>query len=378
MQRIIHLFACTAVALCLTICTSTSDKLVIKGNLTGLQPGDTIVVFIYDFEQKRMSGDTVGVTQKGRFYLERKLDKAPYTAYLYYFPADTTLRPLSKTLDFLSASDKLTLWGAAADFPTAQADGGFYSDKAVKAYAHRVDSINNILNLVSDSLSDAEQRQDAPEAARIDAALLQLATLLDDEKTAFIRNNPSVMYSAYLYTSTSRWATLKKVQEQYEAFSPELQQSLFGEMIKKNIDRRAAVAAGAQLPDFTVTDVNGKSISAADFKGRYLLLDFWGSWCSWCRKASPTLVKLYDEYKSKNFCIVGLAWDSNHESWKKAIALDGLAWEHANLYDHQAVKDLFCISAFPTYIFVSPEGAILANSSDFDAEIEPIIRETLK
>jgi thiol-disulfide isomerase/thioredoxin len=375
---ILNLLGCTAVLLCLFACTSFSDKLVIRGDLSGLQAGDTIAVYIYDVERNLMSGDTVAVTQKDRFYLERKLDRAPLVANLYYFPADTSLRPFSKTLDLSSASDKLTLRGAAADFPYALVDGGFYSNKAVKAYTHVVDSLYKILMTVSDSLDNAEQRYDTVEGRRLDEVHLHLATRLEDEEAAFIKNHPDVLYSAYLYTSISRWATLKKVQEQYEAFTPELQQSPFGMQIKQNIDKRAVVAAGAQLPDFTVTDVNGKSISTADLKGRYVLLDFWGSWCTWCRKASHKLVSLHNEYKSKNLLVLGLAWDANHDSWKKAIESDGLTWTHANLYDHRAVKDLFCISAFPTYIFVSPEGAILANSSDFDKEIEPVVREALE
>ncbi|MDR2813070.1 MAG: TlpA family protein disulfide reductase [Prevotellaceae bacterium] len=378
MKRVVNFLACAAALLCLSTCTSSSDKLAIRGELVGLQAGDTIVVRIYDFERQLVAGDTIAVTKKNRFYFERALAQAPYSASLYYFPADTMLHPLSKTLDLSSATDKLKLRGNAADFPYALVDGGFYADKTVKEYVQMVDSIYKAVTLTSDSMRQARLQNDTAGQKRLDAEYLRLAGQLEDEEAAFIRNHPDVMYSAYLYASVSRWETLKKVQEQYEAFAPELQQSAYGERVKQNIDKRAVVAAGAQLPDFTVTDIDGKSISTADFKGRYVLLDFWGSWCSWCRKASPKLVKLYNEYKDKNLLVVGLAWDTNHESWKKAIKNDGLTWAHANLYDHQEVKDLFCISAFPTYVFASPEGVILANSSDFDKEIEPVLREALK
>jgi thiol-disulfide isomerase/thioredoxin len=282
-------------------------------------------------------------------------------------------------IDLSSASDKLTLQGDAADFTYAPVvSGGFYDNKIVKAYAHVMDSLYKAVMAASDSVRQAELQRDTAAEKKFNEEFSRLAGLLEVEEVAFIKNHPDVMYAAYLYVSTSQWATLKEVQAQYDAFTPELQQSTYGKMIKKNIDKRTLVAAGAQLPDFTVTDIDGKAISSADFKGKYLLLDFWGSWCSWCRKASPKLVKLYNEYKSKNLLMLGLAWDQNHESWKKAIQKDELAWTHANLYDHPAVKELFCISAFPTYIFVSPEGTILANSSDFDKEVEPIMRNALK
>jgi thiol-disulfide isomerase/thioredoxin len=379
MKKMIILLTCAAGMLCLSTCTSSSDKLVIKGSLTGLQAGDTIVVHIYDFERQLVAGDTIAVTKKSHFYFERLLNQLPYSANLYYFPADTALRRHSKTLDLSSTSDKLVLQGDAAEFTYAPVvSGGFYDNKIVKAYVHVVDSLYKAVMAASDSMREASLQRNAAAEKKFDEEFSRLAGLLEVEEMTFIKNHPDVMYAAYLYVSTSRWETLKNVQEQYDAFTPELQQSIYGEMIKKNIDKRATVAAGAQLPEFTVVDVDGKAISSADFRGSYLLLDFWGSWCSWCRKASPKLVKLYSEYKNKNLRMLGLAWDQNHESWKKAIQKDGMTWRHANLYDHQALKDLFYISAFPTYIFVSPEGVILANSSDFDKEVEPILRKELK
>ncbi|MDR3189540.1 MAG: AhpC/TSA family protein [Prevotellaceae bacterium] len=378
MKRIVNLLACAATTLLLSTCTSLSDKLVIKGNLAGLQSGDTIVVHINDFERQLMAGDTIAVTNENHFYFERKLDKIPYNADLYYFPADTTLSRYSKTLDLSSTSDKLTLQGSAADFTYATVSGGFYSNKATKAYVHVVDSLYKAALAAADALQQAQTQSDTVEAKRLDEEFSRLAGQLEAEEAAFIKNHPDVTYAAYLYVSISRWETLKKVQEQYAAFTPKLQQSAYGERIKSNIDKRSVIAAGAQLPDFTVTDINGSSISSADLKGQYVLLDFWGSWCSWCRKASPKLVKLHNEYKDKKLLVIGLAWDQSHSSWKKAIEKDGLTWTHVNLYDHREVKDLFCISAFPTYVFVSPEGVILANSSDFDKEIEPILRDALK
>jgi thiol-disulfide isomerase/thioredoxin len=366
----------------LPMCTSSSDKLVIEGNLTGLQVGDTVMVYVYDFGQQLVAGDTVAVTKKNRFYFAQTLAQTPYCARLYYFPADTTLtrqtRALSRTLDLSSASDKLKIQGAAVDFSYAPVSGGFYDDKEVKEYVRQLDSAYKIIASVADSLRQAQRQNDTSLEVKLDAEYLRLAEHLEDAEAAFIREHPNATYAAYLYVSLSQWETLKKVQEQYGAFSPELQQSVYGEMVKKNIDKRVAVSAGGQLPDFEVTDINGRRLSSADFKGKRLLLDFWSSWCFWCRKASPKLVKLYNEYKSKNLLVVGLAWDKNHDSWKKAIKDDGLLWTHVNLYDHPDVKNLFCISAFPTYIFVSPEGVILANSSNFDKEVEPVLRDAIK
>lgn len=346
--------------------------------MTGLQAGDTVVVLIYDSDWRLVAGDTVAVTKKDYFCSAQTLAELPYSANLYYFPADTAAGRRLKSIDLSSASDKLKIQGAVADFTYAPVSGGFYSDKQVEEYARLQDSIHKAIILVDDSTEQAEQQGDMISKERLDEKYLQLAGQLEDMEDAFIRQHPNAIYAAYLYCSISRWETLKKVQEQYGAFTPELQQSVYGQRIKENMDKRETVAAGAQLPDFAVTDIDGKPLSTVSFRGKYLLLDFWGSWCVWCRKASPKIGKLYSEYKSKNLAILGLAWDKNHDSWKKAIKDDGLSWAHANLYDHQEVKEMFYISAFPTFILVSPEGTILANSSDFDREIEPVLREALK
>ncbi len=98
---------------------------------------------------------------------------------------------------------------------------------------------------------------------------------------------------------------------------------------------------GKPAPNLTMQDVNGKPVSISDFKGKYVLVDFWASWCGPCRQENPNVVAAYNKYKGKNFTILGVSLDDDKQAWKQAIAKDGLAWNHMSdlkMWDSEAVK----------------------------------------
>lgn len=88
------------------------------------------------------------------------------------------------------------------------------------------------------------------------------------------------------------------------------------------------VQIGKVAPEFSLPDTAGVSVSLSDFRGKYVLLDFWASWCPPCRRENPNVVKAFNEYKDKNFTIVGISLDKDKSKWMKAIADDNLAWTH--------------------------------------------------
>ena len=108
--------------------------------------------------------------------------------------------------------------------------------------------------------------------------------------------------------------------------------------------------------------------------GKWVLLDFWGSWCIWCRKGNPALVELYQKYGGKDFEIIGLAARDREDNWKKAIAEDGLTWRHANLALNEGGNDLpaqYNVSGFPTKILIDPEGNISVISVGYHETDDP-------
>ncbi|MGN6399913.1 MAG: redoxin domain-containing protein [Flavisolibacter sp.] len=117
-----------------------------------------------------------------------------------------------------------------------------------------------------------------------------------------------------------------------------------------------------QAPDFTMPDTTGKPVSLSSFKGKYVLIDFWASWCGPCRAENPNVVKAYNQFKDKNFTILGVSLDKNKNAWLEAIKSDGLTWNHVSdlKYWDNAAAALYGVQSIPYNVLVDPSGRIIA------------------
>ncbi len=134
------------------------------------------------------------------------------------------------------------------------------------------------------------------------------------------------------------------------------------DMIKQQMERQDRAAklqeAGREAPDFTLMDINGKPLALSSLRGKYVVLDFWGSWCGWCIKGYPDMKKYYEKYKDK-IEILGIDCNDTEEKWKKAVADNQLPWLHVyNKKDDNDVTKLFGITGYPTKILIDPQGKI--------------------
>ncbi|WP_285008407.1 redoxin domain-containing protein [Pedobacter faecalis] len=139
------------------------------------------------------------------------------------------------------------------------------------------------------------------------------------------------------------------------------------------------VQVGQQAPDFTLPALKGgQQIKLSDFKGKYLLIDFWASWCMPCREENPNVVKAYNKYKDKNFTILGISLDKDAIAWKKAIEDDGLTWTHGGeLKDFEGpVVRMYQINSIPSSFLLDPNGKIIAKNLK-GAELEAFLSKTL-
>ncbi|HEY4832711.1 MAG TPA: TlpA disulfide reductase family protein, partial [Waddliaceae bacterium] len=131
---------------------------------------------------------------------------------------------------------------------------------------------------------------------------------------------------------------------------------------KVNATKRIAI--GAIAPNFVSTDTLGKTIDLNGYQGKYTLVEFWASWCAPCREESPTLVRLYNEYKDKGFEILSVSIDKNTTQWKNAIRQDGYAWENVcdlNGYGGPTAA-LYTVTAIPNSFLLDKNGRIIAKN----------------
>jgi peroxiredoxin len=231
-----------------------------------------------------------------------------------------------------------------------------------------------------DAASPAQQNtaefQNALQAKHKELQIEQKATL-----KMFILGNPDSYLSLLaLYSVAGPSPDPTEIDPLYNALSPDLKNTETAKVFKKSLDALRNTAIGVTAPDFTQNDVNGAPVKLSSFRGKYVLLDFWASWCGPCRQENPNVVKAYNKYKDKNFTIVGVSLDrpNGKNDWLAAIKNDGLTWTEVSdlKFWNNQVAGLYSITSIPANFLIDPNGKIIARDlrgDDLENELAEVL-----
>ena len=171
----------------------------------------------------------------------------------------------------------------------------------------------------------------------------------------------------------------KEMRTYFKKLDKSVRKSKQGKYFEHYLESLENSSVGKKAPGITQFDVSGEPYSLQDLKGKYVLVDFWASWCPPCREENPKLVAIYKDFKDKNFEIFGVSFDKDIAAWKKAIADDQLTWKHVSDLQHwnNGAAGVYGIKAIPQNVLVDPNGIIIARNlhgDDLRKKLEEILK----
>lgn len=373
MKKEPFVLAVIAVALSLFACSKpASESVSLLGRLDGID-ADTVIFArveaeVYDYVTPI---DTLLVREDGTF----SFSSDTLAADLYAL-APLTDRHLNNYLvyTFLQKGEtRVVLSVSPHDYLMIQSEGTPLADQYQSYLDKRRDAGHReVLDSLDNLFYRARSAHDDTEMARIkrasDPYYGQSHTDMEIYTASLLADLPTDLFGVYLYYtysfpkySLATMEEIQKVESDLEHFDPDTKESPLYRRITDTLHQASLSCVGATAPELSGLTLSGDTLHLSDLRGKYVLVDFWSSGCTWCRAETPNLKHTYADFGGDHFTILGVSTDFYEKDWRQAVAEDGADWSHI-LLDNEMRKSSgrsYNISGIPLILLIDPEGKII-------------------
>ncbi len=327
-----------------------SKGFVITGKITGLANG--IEVKIVDNSNKAEL--VKGKVMDGQFTLKGSVPEPSI-----YSLAATNQPPFQ----FFLENNKITISGDAKDMENLKVTGSLSN----KDFVDFISVIDPLMREQNGAVSTINSMQPGQERDKLMNVYLDIQANLKKEIEKFVTQKPHSYVSPFVvYITSQYYDDVPFLEKCFNLMDATVRRSKIGISLGEYISYTKVGAVGSKAIDFTQPDTTGAPVSLHSFKGKYVLLDFWASWCRPCRMENPNVVENFKEFKNKNFTVLSVSLDrpGDKDKWIQAIHTDSLTWTHVSdlQFWNNAAALLYHVQQIPQNMLIDPEGKIIAKN----------------
>lgn len=339
-------------SLLLPVAAAAQKGFAISGTITGLK--EPAVAYL-DYGKTK---DSVEI-ENGRFEFKGSANE-PVQAFLAVKRASASKKQADYTAFWLENS-KISV--TAIDSIKKAVVKGSVADRE---NSELESSVKPNTNVILRLMKEADNKPVEARKRVISDSIQLMVKRIKDIRTKFAETHPNSFMGLYVYhiNVLDSHADPVVAEPIFNRFSPELKSSPLGLRTIEKLQAAKRRQAGVKVTDFTQKELNDKAFTLSSLRGKYVLVDFWASWCKPCRAENPNLLKAYQQLKDKNFEIVAVSLDENKAAWANAVKMDGMPWiQVSDLKGWQnevAVK--YGVTAVPQNLLINPEGLIIATN----------------